>query len=156
LSVSLTILILLILGTAAIWVFTQNKLIKSILFPVNLLLLYILFWKIAGPVFAHLYLIAGFLIIFALLLLSPDAEPERSTRPKLRFKHVISLGTIALYVITSLIVFTDAARQSGSLEFPDSMIPAEFFNLIWIYIILLALFSIQIYILLRGVFKTDE
>ncbi|MDO9547800.1 MAG: hypothetical protein Q7J65_02405 [Candidatus Marinimicrobia bacterium] len=155
-SASLTILILLILVTAAVWVFTQNKLIKSMLYPVNQLLLYLLFWKIAGPVFAHLFLIVGFLIVIALLLLSSENEPEKNTRPKLRLKHVISLGTIALYIITSLLVFINAAGQAEPIEFPASMITADFSELAWIYIILMALLSIQLYILLKGVFKTDE
>ena len=153
---SLTILISLILSTAAIWVLTQNKRIKSILFPVNLLLLYLLFWKIAGPVFAHLFLFVGFLIVITILLLSPDAEPKKSLHPKFQLKHVLSLGTIALYIITSLLVFASAARQSESLDLPTSLVPVEFLDFIWIYIIVSALFSIQLSLLLKGIFKTDE
>jgi len=156
LSISLTLLILLILGTATAWVFTRKILVKSLLFPVNQLLLYLLFWKIAGPVFAHLFLIVGFLIVITLLLLSPDNEPVRNTRLKLQFKHMITLGTIALYIIISLLVFTNAVRQSESLEFPALMILADISDIAWIYLIMLTLFSIQLYTLLKGVFKNDE
>lgn len=155
-SVSLTILISLILSTAAIWVLTQNKRIKSILFPVNLLLLYLLFWKIAGPVFAHLFLFAGFLIVITILLLSPDAEPKKSLHLKFQFKYVLSLGTVALYTIVSLLVFIDAVRQSESLDLLTSLVSVEFLDFIWIYIIVSALFSIQLSLLLKGIFKTDE
>ena len=155
-SISLTLLILLILGTATAWVFTRKILIKSLLFPVNQLLLYFLFWKIAGPVFAHLFLIIGFLIVITLLLLSPDNEPVKSARLKLQFKHMIILATIALYIIISLFVFLNAARQSESLEFPALMIQADISDIAWIYLIMLTLLSVQLYTLLKGIFKTDE
>ena len=155
-SVSLAILILLILGTAAIWVFTQNKQMKSMLFPVVLIFLYILFWKIAGSVFAHFFLITGFLIVAVALLFPPDSKHESLIRLKFQLKYVLYLGTIALYTVVSSLVFIDAARQSGSSDFIHIILPPEFFDFMWIYIILLALFTIQLSILLKGIFKTDE
>lgn len=126
------------------------------MYPVVLMLLYILFWKIAGLVFAHIFLISGFLIVAGTQLFSPNAELESPIHLKYQFKYMLTIGTIVLYTIVSLLVFTNAAKQVGSLDFTYTIVSSEFLDFIWIYILLLTLFSIQLSLLLKGIFKTNE
>lgn len=155
-SLSLLILVILILFAAACWIFAESTRFKFLLFPFIQVLLFLLFWKIAGGVFAHLFLFTGIVITLIPLIIIPENDIVKNIPFKWKYAPIISLGVLAIYLITALLVFINAARFSEFHKFSAitaALNPAESAG---IYLLILTLFALQFYKLLKGISGNDE
>jgi len=149
-------LVILILFAAAFWIFAENTRLKFLLFPFIQVLLFLLFWKIAGAVFAHLFLFTGIVITLIPLIIILENEPAKDTHINWKYASVISLGVLVLYLVTALLVFFNAAQFSEFHNFPAIAVPLNLAETAGIYLLILTLFALQFYKLLKGISGNDE
>lgn len=121
----------------------------------NYLLLYLMFWIIAGAVFAHIFLFSIILIIMLPMLIFPEQEKnDPSITQGLNFWSLISVGALILLLL--FFTFFEISRQPIISDVIPDIGASDVSEMIWIFTILLVLFFIQFYNLIKRITEIDE
>ena len=155
-----TILVILILALALIWLFAKLQSTMIITFALTHGLLSIIYLILSGEIIAHVNLVITLLIIIAILF--NDIKLK-----KVSFIKTLVSGKMNIYyILASVLLLVIAVTISTGTIF-SKIIPFEQDRIIsvdkqlmiehsWIILIILSLYSLITFVMIKGVVKKDD
>lgn len=144
------IIVVPIIICAIAWLIARQNPLKNILFLAIILLLTTLFWKITGILYAAVFLLIGLIITLILMQLSPhQVTPPRLGKRLLTPTNIILIAISIVTIILTLII----VKLVNTQFVPDRILQdynEQNTSVIWIFLILLTLFSLQFYLLTKN------
>jgi len=134
---------------AIAWLIARQNPLKNILFLAIILLLATLFWKISSILYATVFLLIGLIITLILMQLSPHQVTPPRLGKRLTPTNIILIAISIVTIILTLII----VKLVNTQFVPDRILQdynEQNTSVIWIFLILLTLFSLQFYLLTKN------
>ena len=154
-SVFHIILALSILSTAIFWLVSDSRVFRQLCLTINQILFFIYLCQNTNQIVAALFLFIGILIILLPLWLFPQKriqKPEHSQKLTI----ILKIMAVAVFLILSLIALIFPACLNHSTEPTLPLRHVYPIEILWIIFIMIALFFIQLYQMVKDILDTND